>query len=178
MMKMEGMELFEGISNKDLMTGIPSEILYEQAPESVSSMNLEEFLPSRLVEMTFIYTPEDMTIWEPIIIDTSVEIGPRRMLPLFFNDRESLILNYIYIERKLNYLFVRRMISEKKHSQSMRDIKRKVEFIEEAITKSIKREKLPKDHEDILVSILKEQLNRGFRFRNKNGYGNWKRMEG
>ncbi|MFA6096976.1 MAG: hypothetical protein WC788_05105 [Candidatus Paceibacterota bacterium] len=161
---------FHGITpREELFLQVPREILPESAPEEIANMSIAEFLPSRIVKVSYLVDSSDLTIWDPITIEAVYEIGPRRMWVLFFNGINSLILQYIFWEKKMNYSYARRRVSHETYDRSIKYIKYRIDSIERAITASIKKQNLPMEHERVLLGVLKEQLDRGFRFRRKSG---------
>lgn len=168
--EMESNVISREITPRDeLMLKIPPELLPKSVPKHIAEMNIDEFLPSRREKAIYLVDSPDLTIWQPFAIEVVWEIGPRRMWVLFFNGMRSLILQYVYQERSVYFLHARGKISLELYEKVLRYLKYRIAFIEKAVTKSIKDEKLPKDHEKILLDLLKEQLDRGFRFRKKNG---------
>ncbi|MDF1498560.1 MAG: hypothetical protein P1P85_04380 [Patescibacteria group bacterium] len=148
---------------------IPQELFPEIVPTDISSMEVKDFFPSRiLIQQREIEPNQENGLWQPIMVESRTEIGPRRMIVLFFNGNKSVILQYIFWEKKLKYVFVRRQISIEKFEKSIKYIRDRLSDIEEKVKESIKREKLPKKHEEVLIQVLRRQLEKGFRFRREN----------
>jgi len=140
------------------MEGIEKEILTE-----------DDLFPSRIVEFeTMIEQSAEFDTWETIIIESGIETGPRRMILLFFNNEKSLMLQYIFWAKKLNYLFVRRRISAEVFHDSINYIKERLEIIEEAIERSIRRENIPGYHKEALILLLHHEMDKALSYRNSN----------
>lgn len=128
-----------------------------------------DFFPSKIIEFeTMIERSADFNTWETIVIENGVEIGPRRMIVFFFNEEKSLILQYLFGTKKLHYFFVRRKISVERFNDSIFYIKKRLETIEMAIERSIRKAEIPEYHKEALVLILQYYMDEAYNYRLSN----------
>ena len=125
----------------------------------------EDFFPSNtVVSKVVMERSDEFNIWENIEKEFGIEIGPRRMIPFFFNGNRSLILQYIFWAKKKNYLFTRRKISVAVFYAGADYIEGRLKTVEKSIEKSINLADIPDYHKKALFALLYCEMDRAFGF--------------
>lgn len=120
----------------------------------------ERLFPSEIiVQQITIDSSCGLNLWEPMVRELKIEVGPYRMISFFFMGKNSDVLKYIFsykrIKMQLYRLHLERKINFGTLKKTIFEMEERFLLIENSIMDSIDRQPIEDDHKKALQLILK-----------------------